>query len=203
MKLTFSPLIAGMRGRAADAVASSWKGIAYVRKYVIPANPNTAAQQLVRNSFASMIPLWRSLNALMKAWLDTYGIDYQMSGMNVFVSKCRALEQAAALLKPMPDHPLFPAPSTLAFATGAGASGDIDATWVDNAPTDFNRIYFAYRKDGEDTFSKIDYQNADAEAHVSGGLTAGANYDCYAWYYNDTTDVMGTSDGDLAVASKA
>lgn len=203
MKMTFSPLIAGLRGRAADAVASSWKGISYVRKYVIPANPNTAAQQLVRNSFAAMIPLWRSLYLPLKLWLDTYGIDYQMSGMNVFVSKCRALEQAAALLKPMPDNPLCPAPGTLAFVTGVGVSGDIDFTWVDNAPPGYDNYYAVARKAGTNLFQGMTSGLSNALAGTISGLDAAADYDCYMWFANNAQAIMGTSDGDLAVTSMA
>lgn len=203
MKIFYSPLVAGLRGKAADAVASSWKGIDYVRKWVRPANPQTAAQTAVRESFARCIPLWRSLDSHPKTYLDKYGTDYQMSGMNVFVQKCRALEQAAALIKPMPDHPLVPAPSTLVFATGAGASGDIDVTWVDNAPEDYDAIFIVARLASGNIFNFFSYPASNLGAYTITGLVAGENYDCYAWYWNDTPNDHGTSDGDLAIASKA
>ncbi len=203
MKIVWSPLVASASGTAADAVAASWKGIQYIRKWVCPANPKSAAQVLVRESLARCVTLWRSLLSDAKAWLDTYGVDYRMSGFNVFISKNRVLEQAAGLLKPMPDNPHVPAPSTLAFATGAGESGDIDVTWVDNAPEDYTRIYFALRLDGEDTFSKIDFALDEDEAHTISGLAAGEDYDCYAYFGDWHTNIMGTSDGDQGVTSKA
>ena len=61
MKVTLSPLVAGLSGTAADAVAAKWKGRQYVRKYTIPKNPRSALQVAVRKMFARM-PLWfRSL----------------------------------------------------------------------------------------------------------------------------------------------
>jgi len=203
MKVKFSPLVASMSGTAADAVMASWKGIQYVRKHVIPHNPQTAAQTLVRTSLARCMTLWRSLTADFKDWLDTYGVDYRLSGWNIFVQKCRALEQAGSLILPMPANPHIPAPSTLAFATGAGAGGDIDITWVDNAPAASTRIYFLFRLASANIFDKIDYQDSDAEAHTTGGLTAGEDYDCYAFYADPITGEMGSTDGDLAVAAKA
>lgn len=203
MKVKFSPLVASMSGTAADAVMASWKGIQYVRKHVIPHNPKTAAQMLVRDSLAACVTLWRSLNAVSKTWLDTYAVDYRLSGFNVFIQKCRALEQAGELLTPMPANPHVPAPADLAFVEGVGASGDIDISWTDNAPLAHTRIYFLYRLASANVFDKTDYQDSDAEAHTSKDLTPGASYDCYAFYADPITGEMGTTDGDLAITAKA
>ena len=69
MKLTFSPLVAGMSGKAAHAVAASWKGVPYVRKLVIPHNPKSAAQVIQRGYFARMPSWFRSLPTDLKTWL--------------------------------------------------------------------------------------------------------------------------------------
>jgi hypothetical protein len=203
MKMTFSPLIAGLRGRAADAVASSWKGIPYVRKYVIPANPNTPAQQAVRQSFARCIPLWRSLYYVLKLFLDSYGVDYQMSGMNVFVQKNRVLEQADGVLTPMPANPLCPAPSTLAFVTGVGLSGDIDLSWLDNSTEGYGNYYAVARKVGTNVFQGMTSGLADDLSGTISGLEGGVDYDCYAWFANNAEVIMGTSGGELAVTTMA
>lgn len=92
-RLTFSPLIAGMSGKTADAVCASWKGRSYVRKRVIPANPNTAAQQTVRESMGRLSPVWRSLESQIKAVQDDYAVNDALSGWNWFTSQNRVLEQ--------------------------------------------------------------------------------------------------------------
>jgi hypothetical protein len=53
MAKTTAPLLSfGGSGQIAKTqVYSSWKGIQYARRYVIPANPNTANQQITRNVF--------------------------------------------------------------------------------------------------------------------------------------------------------
>jgi hypothetical protein len=196
MKLRFSPLIAGMSGRAADAVAASWKGRSYVRKYVVPANPNTLAQQAVRDSFAALVPLWRSMGIALKAWLDRYGSGYTMSGFNVFLSKCRALEQTAALIKPVPDNPLCPAPVTFGFA--AGGAGIITCTWTDNAPADYTHMVAFARKTDQNNFRAEVAALKGAGTLSLIGLPTPGNYDCYGAFYKVTGDgPFGTSFGKL------
>ncbi len=43
-------------------VATSWKGLNVLRSYVIPANPNTAAQQAVRAVTTAVNQLWHAIN---------------------------------------------------------------------------------------------------------------------------------------------
>jgi len=203
MKVKFSPLVASMSGTAADAVMASWKGIQYVRKHVIPHNPQTAAQTLVRESLARCMTLWRSLSGPFKDWLDTYGVDYRLSGWNIFVQKNRAAEQAGTALAPAPANPHVDAPSTLAFAEGAGAAGTIDATWVDNSPDGYTRIYFLARRIDEAAFKLIVARDSDELAYTLTGLDAGEDYDCYAAFRHAVTGVIGTVDSDLAVTAKA
>ena len=54
---------------AKTQVYSKWKGRPYVRRYVVPENPNTAGQQLTRNTFAFLNNLWKFLPAgAIGAW---------------------------------------------------------------------------------------------------------------------------------------
>lgn len=63
----FSLRAAGQLGKA--IVYSTWKGIEYVRKYVVPSNPNSAAQQATRNVFRSLNNMWnRSSTYFRAAW---------------------------------------------------------------------------------------------------------------------------------------
>ncbi len=203
MKIKWSPLVGSASGTTADAVAASWKGIQYIRKHVIPHNPKTPAQTLVRESLARCVPLWRSHHINVKTWLNTYGVDYRMSGFNVFMSKSRALEQAGSLIMPVPANPYCPAPSTLAFAEGIGAGGDIDVTWVDNAPVDYDGIAFAIRRADGNVFNYYTTRASAGEAEVLSGFDAGEDYDCYAWFVNEVAKIHGTPDGDLGVTAKA
>jgi hypothetical protein len=74
---------------AKTLVFMKWKGIDDVRKYVIPANPNTAGQQAQRGYITSALAKWHSIDwitADKTAWnllATTYG--KVMSGFNAFV----------------------------------------------------------------------------------------------------------------------
>jgi len=192
MLVTPSPLVSSMSGKTAGLVAASWKGRQYVRRHVIPANPNTAAQQAVRNSLARCVLLWRSLAAFTKAWLDSYGADYRMSGYNVFMSKNRALEQVPSNLKPVPDNPHVPVPSDFTAATGAGASGDIDCTWTDDSPTDFDNCRIYARDIAGNIFNAEIGPGSVLEAGTISGLEPGETYDVYAAWCDNTNGDIGT-----------
>ncbi|MBA7536832.1 hypothetical protein ES705_29097 [subsurface metagenome] len=87
--ITFSPLIAGIRGRTADAVFSSWKGRPYVRQHVIPANPQTDAQTAVRNSLAECVAIWQQLSTLMQEGYAKAAANLNISGYNDMVGRNR------------------------------------------------------------------------------------------------------------------
>lgn len=203
MRVTPSPLVGRMSGKTAGLVAATWKGRQYVRAHVIPANPQTAAQTLVRTSLARCVTLWRSLEADFKTWLDEYATGYRMSGFNTFMQKNRAVEQAGTALAPVPAHPNCAAPEALAFVTGVGAGGTIDLTWTDNSPTAFNQLRVCLRLDGGNIFTDFKTFQADAETGIIPGLTAGEDYDCYGFYVDSVEVEYGTSDSDLAITAKA
>lgn len=203
MKVTPSPLVSEMRGKTAGLVAATWKGIQYVRMHVIPGNPQTAAQTAVREAFARCVTLWRSLSGPFKTWLDTYYSDYAMSGFNGFIRLNRTLEDADALLKPVPDSPYQPAPEGAAFATGAGAAGTIDITWTDNSIDGYTRCYGIARRADANEFAPSLAVDSDAEAMTLTGLDAGEDYDVYVTFRHAVTGHMGSSAGELDVAAKA
>ena len=196
MKIRFSPLLAGASGKAADAVASNWKGRAYIRKHVIPKNPQSAAQVAVRESLAACVTLWRSLSSTIKAWLDTYGTGYGMSGYNVFMKKNRAAQQASTALVPVPANPNVAPVSDL---TGSVAVADkITATWTDPVETGFTKMALILRDQATDVFSgEILTTDAADETYDFDPLTTGLTYDLYGWLYNPTTGEMGTVSSDL------
>lgn len=71
MSKTIAPLLSfDARGQIAKTqVYSVWKGRPYVRRYVIPSNPDTAEQQLTRTVFAFLNALWRYFpGSAVAAW---------------------------------------------------------------------------------------------------------------------------------------
>lgn len=74
---------------AKTLVYGDWKGIDVVRKYVIPANPNTAGQQTQRGYFAAAVEDWHTdgFTAIdVVAWnLYALALKVAQSGFNVLV----------------------------------------------------------------------------------------------------------------------
>lgn len=72
---------------------SKWKGVPVVRQYVVPANPNTIAQQAVRNSFTAASDAFKALDATNKAALNRSASGMAMSGYNYLMKViCNALK---------------------------------------------------------------------------------------------------------------
>ncbi len=203
MKLKTSALVADMSGSCSDFTAASWKGILYIRERVIPHNPKTAAQTAVRDSLARCVPLWRSYPYWVKLFLDGYGTGYAMSGYNIFMHLCRALEQAAGKLIIVPPSPYCPKPGTFAAVTGVTDPGDIDLSWVDTSTTDYDFLHAFARKVGTNEFVDGGSDTSDAAALTIAGLEEDTDYDVYGFFRSADSLLIGTSDGVQAVTSKA
>lgn len=82
-KLTGPLLSFGAKGAIGKTlVASKWRGIAYARQYVVPANPRTTAQQTVRTTFALLREMWKLAPAqLQDAW-NAFAAGRPFTGMN-------------------------------------------------------------------------------------------------------------------------
>lgn len=89
MSKTTAPLLSfsaqGQIGKT--MVASSWKGVKYMRRYVIPANPNTLAQQSVRKCFALLREMYKLAPQLLTAPWDAFAQGRPLTGMNKFVGE--------------------------------------------------------------------------------------------------------------------
>lgn len=81
-------------GQQLGSVGSTWKGINYVREYVIPNNPKTAAQTTQRAKFANVSEFLRKL---VSSVLNPYTIPApkQMSAYNFAMSNNIPLQTSA------------------------------------------------------------------------------------------------------------
>jgi len=66
---------------------SKWKGRPYVRQRVTPANPDTAGQQLTRNTFTWLNNVWKNAPSLLQAPWDLYATGQVLTGRNAFVGQ--------------------------------------------------------------------------------------------------------------------
>ncbi|GAH52119.1 unnamed protein product, partial [marine sediment metagenome] len=102
--ITPSVLISDIRNKAGSVVFSSWKGRNYIRKYVIPGNPKTDDQKLIRRAFTDCVRCYQGLANDIQAFLDILGSDLQMSGFNRMMSTCIRKERDSMLHRIIPPN---------------------------------------------------------------------------------------------------
>ena len=82
-KITAPFLSFGASGSLAKTlVASKWKGRPYMRQHVIPANPQSIAQTLTRDAFASAAAIWKLMGPLGIAPWDRFAVGQVLTGRN-------------------------------------------------------------------------------------------------------------------------
>jgi hypothetical protein len=86
-KVTGPLLSIGASGTIAKTqVYSKWRGQAYVRQHVIPANPKTADQMAVRNVFRFAQAIWTFMGALAIAPWNLQATGQKYTGRNKYSS---------------------------------------------------------------------------------------------------------------------
>lgn len=137
MAKTTAPLLSfSARGQIGKTmVAAKWRGVNYMRQHVIPANPQTTAQQTNRKIFAYMREMWKLAPSGLQAPWDAFATGRPFLGMNKWVGENVRVLQGESTL----DNLIFSPgargglpPSGVVVATGA-AAGQILVTG--NAPT--------------------------------------------------------------------
>ncbi|MDW8309105.1 MAG: hypothetical protein RMK20_07000 [Verrucomicrobiales bacterium] len=114
-KIQFGSGVAAISGRTAGTVFSRNKGGAYMRRFSVPTNPRTTAQDAARNRLADASSAWRNLSqserdawaayALTNPVLDRLGQAITLTGHQAFV---RVRANYALVGLSMPNN--FPPP---------------------------------------------------------------------------------------------
>jgi len=77
-------ILGQVSGKVSGVVGGTWKDKNYVREYVIPANPNTAGQQLQRGKFGRAVDFCKPLvGPVFNVYTDKF--QAKMSGFNFFI----------------------------------------------------------------------------------------------------------------------
>lgn len=83
-------ILGAVSGKVAGVVGGRWKDKAYLRAYTIPANPNTAAQQVQRTKFSATVNFAKPLvGQVFNSFTDKF--QKSMSGFNFFIKRNIAL----------------------------------------------------------------------------------------------------------------
>lgn len=66
-------ILGAIFGKVGNVVGAKWKGIAYIRAYVIPANPNTDAQKAERDLFRDIVSMASAaLGPVLQVFVDPF-----------------------------------------------------------------------------------------------------------------------------------
>jgi hypothetical protein len=132
-KINFGGVVQDARGKQNGLVYSKNKFGAYVRRKVTPANPMSAAQVGVRNTFSSLSKAWSgTLTAAQRAaWIafaalfprnDIFGNSIVLTGANMYISLNAVLSKLGA------SEITSPPANQAVTATGVGSLAAIAAT---------------------------------------------------------------------------
>ena len=138
MAKTKAPLLSfgGSGSVAKTVVYSTWKGVKYARQHVIPANPQTTAQMVVRRTFALLREIWKVAPELLTAPWNSFAQGRPFTGMNKLVGEnVRVLNGEADMLNFIgsPGSKGGLPPDSVVAATGTVA-GEVTATFLVPVP---------------------------------------------------------------------
>lgn len=117
---------------AKTLVYARWRGVQYARRHVVPANPRTTAQTLVRNTFAALREMWKLAPALVVAPWDEFARGRPFTGMNKFVGENLRVVRGELDMNNFIGSPGArggPPPVSVTAVTGANA-GEVSVTIV-------------------------------------------------------------------------
>ena len=195
----YSPLVSDIRNKIGDVVFSKWKGRGYVRRRVVPANPQTTLQTEIREAMALTVASWQSLNQTQEDYWNAAAAERSISPYNEFVRRNVSQERTddwQVLTPPNPDvEPI------ITFAGATGISEAIDLTWAAGDATPGDTVYFWVRE--RETSAVLASVPASAlvsaEALTITGLDAATDYMIYGYVVDGVSSEASGSVYDNAV----
>lgn len=130
-KVTAPFLGLGASGTVGKTItASRWKGRAYVRQRVDPANPQTVEQTKTRSVFQEMSQLWKNMDAVAVGPWDLFAKGQVLTGRNAMMG-----QNIAALRGQADLGPLIGSPGAKGGIAPSGLSPALAATTIDATVT--------------------------------------------------------------------
>jgi len=185
-RIFLSPLIVDVRGSQKDTVFSKWKGVNYIRSRVVPANPNSTAQQEVREALADLVGLWQDADVYLAYNRNYVATGSNKSGYNTFVGDNVATERAGNLITVTKKTDESP-PETLTASTGS-SGGEVDVAFTPTPVGAGKKLVTYTRKVGENEWADIRYWGAAVNSPITiDGLESGESYQVYGFKIEDST----------------
>jgi len=180
-------------------VTASWRGVAYARQYVVPANPQTVAQMATRDVFRWLNALYAHSGSLMQQPWALVSQNRPITPRNALISTNLPLLTGEININNLLFSPSArggPAPASFSAVAGALAgeidvelvAGTLPSGWTVNAG-----IFAVIGQDapnGTFTFPPTEQDVAAPGPYTFtfSGLTAGGPYHCGGWFLYDKPD---------------
>ena len=199
-KLTGPLLSFGATGQIGKTmVIGTWRGIDYARQYVVPANPQTTAQQANRTRFAFLRELWKLSPSEVRAPWTAFATGRKFLNFNAFVGENNRLlvgetDMQAAIMSPGARGGLPPVSVSASTGSSSGEV-DVDFTLPTQIPDGWTitQIAAAAIQDQDPTGIFSGPFVADTAANPATSLTltglgAGENCVAYGWVEYEKPD---------------
>lgn len=190
-RVMWSALLSGGSGAIGDVVLSRWKGIPYVRRRVIPANPRSGDQCKQRHVLSTALLLWQSIKAAAKAPWDHSVSGEPISGYNQFMDNCIGTLipqftagitgadptwETPAVTVGFPYNPDYA--ELIGVDGGTPAAESMAITWTKRAGCNgANHVRAYYRLDNETAWSQFEAEDEATQTITITGLTDDLQYE--------------------------
>lgn len=133
---TTAPLLSfGASGQVAKTqVYSTWRGVPYVRRYVIPGNPQSANQTKTRSVFSFMSNMWKNAPALLQDPWTLYSTGQPFYNRNAFIGKNVKSLRAGTDMTAWIASPGAKGGVSPLSVTATGGSGEVTVTFTNPTP---------------------------------------------------------------------
>jgi len=189
-RIMYTPLVSDVRGKTGDIVFSAWKGRGTVRRRVTPANPNTAAQQAIREAMALVVACWQALTTAVKDRWDEEAPARRISGFNMFSQENVADERTANWQELTPANADVPPVTSV---SGLYAGGVLTVTWVQGEAAGADKAYMALRQVETSNLEFEDSATAISALTHEWSIELGAGTYCLYLAAKNTTNGLSAS----------
>lgn len=184
-KVKFNPIVESFQSAMGNLVYLDYDGEPFVRRRVIPSNPNTEAQRSVRDAFAMLSRDWKKFGRIIKAaWTASAkkSRKKRMRGLAAFIGANARKQRAGEPLELCPGFGEEPLSSF--SAVPGSAAGSIDCSFTRSSSGEGKHLsLFVQKKENGHAGGDLTHISLGAgqmSPYTLTNLEGGASYYVYA-----------------------
>jgi len=173
-KVSYGPIVSDASGKSAGTVFSKWRTRSYIRRLVTPGNPNTAAQQAIRNAFIIQTDRFLRFNSdLVQAWRN-FAAGKPLTDRSAFIG---ATVQEKRLATPWPFTPHDPTVFPVLNLAATPGVGSMTLNWVNDVlPGAGDTLVFTINEVDNELTVAMQTELLAATSSIITGLTSNKEY---------------------------